>query len=218
MSSDVQPPAPSAPSTVCDPLEPQPTTAQLRQTSLTTLSPGRPFHSELCNARWHWFIIPTDAIVTSVTSVQSIGVDGVVAPQSLSLNSTQRHTVIISFDGTWDARANRYPTSDFVIANGASALPGGWDNPTDFLPESDARGPHPNRPSLRSSLWSHAICALTCPGRAATGCDVADARVLAVARSADPCRGAELDVHGRAGLHGRDGGSGLRRHPMRVGQ
>ena len=90
----------------------------------------------VCNNFWHWFVIPTAGTVSSVTVSQQPDAEGVVRATSTTVVTTEQQGVVLTFDGEWDPRVNRYPTSDFIIANGENALPTNWNNPSVFAPQN----------------------------------------------------------------------------------
>ena len=86
-----------------------------------------------------------DALRTSRVTSRVEGDDGVVRTVESEESVEERHSLVLSFDAAWNMKANRYATSDLIIADGDEALNQaiGWETPlfftpSEFLVDSDA--------------------------------------------------------------------------------
>ena len=108
-------------------------------------APCVPHTHYLCNTYWAWFSFSTDALRTSRVTSREEGDDGVVRTVEREESVEERHSLVLSFDAAWNMKANRYATSDLIIADGDEALNQaiGWETPlfftpSEFLVDSDA--------------------------------------------------------------------------------
>ena len=112
----------------CDPNRAQLTANEFREQETTALGSTPVRKLDLCNNRWWWYQIPTTLQRTRPTTARVEEADGVTRTRTTAASETVTGAVVLLFDSIWTRQANRYPTSDLMVVNGADNLPTNWDN------------------------------------------------------------------------------------------